>query len=183
MALTDKQKLFAAEYTVDLNATQAAIRAGYSAKAAAQIAYKLLQLTEVKEIIAASTKTRFERININADFVLQGLARIAKANATDLLRIDPSSGRAMIDLRNATPDVLETISSIEEEEFVDRVGSGRDAFEAVRKIRFKLHDKGQAYIALGRHLKLFTDRVEVEDVADPKEKLKDFLKKRRAAKE
>ncbi|ANY83325.1 hypothetical protein BB934_34035 (plasmid) [Microvirga ossetica] len=56
MPLTDKQKRFVEDYLVDLNATQAAIRAGYSAKTAEQQAYKLLQKTSVSEAIAASVQ-------------------------------------------------------------------------------------------------------------------------------
>ena len=181
--MTTKQRLFAAEYTKDLNATQAAIRAGYSPKTAVKTGHKLLQISEIAAIVAESTRQRLQKIDIDADFVLQGLARIARANATDLMRIDSKTGRVLIDLRNASPEVLETISSVEEEEFVDRVGPKRDDFEAVRKIRFKLHDKVAAYVTLGRHLKLWTDRVEVEEIADPKEKLKQFLASRRAKQE
>ena len=54
MPLTDKQKRFVEEYLVDLNATQAAIRAGYSEKTAEQQAYQLLQKTSVSEAIAAA---------------------------------------------------------------------------------------------------------------------------------
>lgn len=184
MALTPKKRLFAAEYQVDQNATQAAIRAGYSARSAAVTGHKLLQESEVQSLIASATKARFERISIDADFVLQGLARIARANATDFMRIDEKTGRAYIDFSNATPEMLEAISSVEEEEFVERTGPGRDDFEAVRRIRFKLHDKAGAYIALGRHLKLFTDRAEVDatvnEATDARSKLAARLSRRTA---
>ena len=67
MALTDKQKRFVEDYLVDLNATQAAVRAGYSAKTAEQQAYQLLQKTSVSEAIAAAQAARSERTELTQD--------------------------------------------------------------------------------------------------------------------
>ena len=67
MALTDKQKRFVEDYLVDLNATQAAVRAGYSAKTAEQQAYQILQKTSVSEAIAAAQAARSERTELTQD--------------------------------------------------------------------------------------------------------------------
>ena len=77
MALTKKQQLFVEEYLKDLNATQAAIRAGYSAKTAYAIAEKLLRKAEIKQAIQEAMKARSDRTEITQDRVLQELARLA----------------------------------------------------------------------------------------------------------
>ena len=78
MALTDKQKRFVEDYLVDLNATQAAVRAGYSAKTAEQQAYQLLQKTSVSEAIAAAQAARSERTELTQDWVLDRLREVTE---------------------------------------------------------------------------------------------------------
>ena len=79
MALTEKQKRFVSEYLVDLNATQAAIRAGYSQKTADRIGAELLGKTWVAAEIQKEIKKREQRTNITQDRVLEELAAIAFA--------------------------------------------------------------------------------------------------------
>jgi len=83
--LTAKQARFVQEYLLDLNATQAAIRAGYSAKTAEQQAYQLIQKTSVQARIEASQKARSSRTEIDADWVLTRLAAEANADLADLI--------------------------------------------------------------------------------------------------
>jgi len=71
MGITPKQSLFVAEYLVDLNATQAAIRSGYSEKTAEQIGYQMIQKTSVKSAIQEAMDKRVERTAITADYVLK----------------------------------------------------------------------------------------------------------------
>lgn len=78
MALTAKQQRFVEEYLIDLNATQAAIRAGYSAANADKIGPELLGKTRVAEAIQAAIALRSERTNITQDDVLKGLLSEAK---------------------------------------------------------------------------------------------------------
>jgi phage terminase small subunit len=73
MALTAKQERFVAEYLIDLNATQAAIRAGYSAKTAEQQGARLLGNAKVAAAIAAGQAARAERTNITQDYVLSSI--------------------------------------------------------------------------------------------------------------
>jgi len=75
--LTDKQKRFVEEYIIDLNAKQAAIRAGYSEKRAGEIGYQLLQKTTVENAIKLAMDSREKRTNISADRVLLEIARLA----------------------------------------------------------------------------------------------------------
>ena len=81
--LTDKQKRFVAEYLVDLNATQAAIRAGYSKKTADRIGPELLGKTCVSEAIQVAMRDREKRTEITQDRVLNELGKVAFAKAAD----------------------------------------------------------------------------------------------------
>lgn len=81
--LTEKQKRFVAEYLVDLNATQAAIRAGYSEKTAEQIGYQLLQKTSVQVAIQEAQDERSKRTEITQDMVVDELRAVAFAKAGD----------------------------------------------------------------------------------------------------
>ncbi len=77
MKLTAKQKKFCDEYLIDLNATQAAIRAGYSESTAKVIASQNLTKLNVQEYIAAKQSDASARNNITVDFVLNGIKDIA----------------------------------------------------------------------------------------------------------
>lgn len=70
MALTDKQEMFCREYLIDLNATQAAIRAGYSVKTANRIAAQNLSKLDIQNRIAELKAKRNEGMKIDADYVL-----------------------------------------------------------------------------------------------------------------
>ncbi len=84
--LTHKQILFAKEYLKDLNATQAAIRAGYSKKTAKQIATENLSKPAIAAAIQAGCKKRMEKVEVDADWVLQRLVEEAEADVADLYR-------------------------------------------------------------------------------------------------
>ncbi len=83
MALTEKQKRFVAEYLVDLNATQAAIRAGYSEKTAGSVGNENLKKPEIREALQKAIKDRESRTEITQDQVLGELRKVAFAKAAD----------------------------------------------------------------------------------------------------
>ncbi|HIC9159799.1 TPA: terminase small subunit [Salmonella enterica subsp. enterica serovar Nagoya] len=83
--LTDKQELFAREYLKDLNATQAAIRAGYSEKTANEQASRLLANVNVQTFVAELKATRVEQIGIDAAYVLKRLVEIDQMDVLDIL--------------------------------------------------------------------------------------------------
>lgn len=83
MALTEKQKRFVAEYLVDLNATQAAIRAGYKPKTAGQIGAENLKKPEIQEAISKANRDRQKRTEITQDMVVAELGKVAFAPAKD----------------------------------------------------------------------------------------------------
>ena len=74
--LNDKQETFCQEYVIDINATQAAIRAGYSEKTANRIASQLLSKLDIQERIAELKQERSKRTQIDADWVLMAAKKI-----------------------------------------------------------------------------------------------------------
>ena len=74
--MTGKQKLFVQEYLIDLNATQAALRAGYSAKTAAAIGLENLEKPIIKQAVSLLMSMRSQRLKITADEVLYDIEKI-----------------------------------------------------------------------------------------------------------
>ena len=99
MALTDKQAKFVDEYLIDLNATQAAIRAGYSANRASEIGYQQLQKTTVQEAIAEAMDNRSKRVQRTDDDVMRDLAAI-RADAMQIVH-DKDGNAVMLDKPSA----------------------------------------------------------------------------------
>lgn len=87
MALTEKQKRFADEYLTDLNATQAAIRAGYSEKTARSIGQRLLTKVDIQKYIQERLKERQERAEITQEMIVNELCKLGFAEVdTELLK-------------------------------------------------------------------------------------------------
>ena len=158
-----KQKRFCAEYLVDLNATQAAIRAGYSPASAGSIGYELLKKPDIRARIDKGIAEqelfgdRFfaeqeRRTGINADRVLRELGRIAFVSAPDLVNMDDATLK-----EGASADDLAAIASVKVKTIPGPMGDG---FE--REIR--LADKLKALELIGKHLGMFTDKVELNAV-------------------
>ncbi|WP_276972189.1 terminase small subunit [Tatumella ptyseos] len=88
MALTDKQEMFCREYLIDLNATQAAVRAGYSDKTANRTAHENLSKPDIQNRIAELKAERNEQVNIDATYVLRRLVEIDQMDVLDILNDD-----------------------------------------------------------------------------------------------
>ena len=95
MALNAKKNRFVEEYPVDLNATQAAIRAGYSKKTAYSIGQRLLKDVEIQEAIQKAMKDRSERTGITHDKVVEELGKVAFAEAHDYTDADLKYGNKL----------------------------------------------------------------------------------------
>jgi len=158
MALTAKQKVFVAEYLVDLNATQAAVRAGYSEKTAYSVGHENLKKPEVQSAIQAAMKSRSERTEIDADWVLKRLARDATADLADLYSesgaLKPVHEWPMA-WRTGLVAGIETVQ--------ERDGDGPDGapvYATVRKV--KLLDRTKLVELIGKHVDVgaFKDKVE-----------------------
>ena len=150
--LTAKQQKFVEEYLIDLNATQAAIRAGYSVKTADVIGYQLLQKTSVQEAIAKAMAERSRRTGVNQDRVVLELAKIAFVKMTDVVN---SNGEIKAD---ASPDDLSCIESIKYRESDNEFGGSVE-----REV--KIGSKLKALELLGKHLGMWNDKLDVNVTA------------------
>ena len=144
--LTPKQATFVREYLVDLNATQAAIRAGYSAKTADVQGPRLLGNVRVATAIQQSMDERADKTGITAERVLNEIAKLAFANLQDFYNANGS----LKEITELPRDVAAALSSTKV-----------NLTEACAVQEIKLHDKKGSLELLGRHLKLFTDKQEV----------------------
>lgn len=129
--LSEKQRLFIKEYLVDLNATQAAIRAGYSAKTAYRQGADLLHKTSIREAIEKAQAERSQRVEVTQDYVINNLVEI----------VERTMQRAPVTNRKG-------------EQIKDSKGRNVWCFDA------KAANK--ALELLGKHLGVFTDKVQTE---------------------
>ena len=161
--LTPKRERFIAEYLVDLNATRAAIRAGYSRGTARQIGCRLLRNGSVAEAIATAQAELAGKLGVTVERIVTELARIGFSDIRDIIRwrsvpaaasdVDRSETSAqatsVAEVRNAdelTPDAAAAIAEL--------------SLRPSGSIRVRLHDKRAALVALGKHLGMFGERRE-----------------------
>jgi phage terminase small subunit len=151
-----RQERFVEEYLVDLNAKQAAIRAGYSPRTAEVQGSRLLSYAKVQRALTARMAERSKRTEIEAD---RALLEIARIGFSDLRRLFHSDGR----LKHPDEWDDDTAASIASVEIVTRnLGAGE--VEYIHKI--KLWDKGKALEQLCKHLGLYRDQGSAERPVD-----------------
>ncbi|HFT0748672.1 TPA: terminase small subunit [Pseudomonas aeruginosa] len=170
MALTKKQRLFVDEYLMDLNATQAAIRAGYSTRRATEIGYQLLQRPEVAQAIQAAMAERSKRTEVEADYVIRRLREIDEMDVLDILE-DDGSFRSIRDWPRAWRQFL---SGIEIAELFEGRGDDRRIAGVLRKVKWP--DKLRNLELLSRHVGTESAALDLElkrlDVAKKRAELK-----------
>ncbi|WP_427928633.1 terminase small subunit [Agrobacterium cavarae] len=157
--LTAKQRAFVREYLIDLNATKAAIRAGYSEKTAHSQGPRLLENVGIAASIEKAKAQRSERTQIDADWLLKRLADEAVADIADLY--DENGGLKPVD---QWPLIWRQglVSGIEVEELFDGRGEDREHIGRVRKV--KLSDRIKRLELIGKHVDVqaFREKVEIE---------------------
>lgn len=154
--MTPKQQAFVREYLIDLNATQAAIRAGYSAKTADRIGPELLGKTCVATAINAELEKRAARTKIDADYVLHRLAEIDRMDVLDIMGDDMSLKPV-----SEWPKVWrQYLSGFDVAEMFEGRGEDREMVGILKKIKWP--DKVKNLELLGKHVgvQAFKDRVE-----------------------
>ncbi len=152
--LTPKQERFVQEYLLDLNATQAAIRAGYSEKTALQSGPRLLGNVGVKNAIDEALSRRAQRVEVRADDILRELMRIALADISLAFGEDGQ----LLKIKEMPEEIRRAVAGVETEELWE--GSGDSRMRIGDTVKVKFWNKPQALELLGKHLKLFTDKVE-----------------------
>lgn len=166
--LTVKQRTFVDEYLIDLNATQAAIRAGYSPDTAKDIGCENLAKPNIRAHIDKALAERSKRTGINADRVLLELAKMAFVNAADVINTEDATLKA-----DATPEDTAAIQSVKVKVIPTKDGKGVE-----REI--KMADKIKALELIGRHLGMFKDKLELSGGLDAeKTKLDDLIRQMR----
>jgi phage terminase small subunit len=153
-SLTSKQRRFVEEYLVDLNATQAAIRAGYSRKTARSIAEENLTKPDIAQAVAEAQAARAERTQMAADRALRELARIA---FSDIRSLFDKKG-ALRNIAELSEDEAAALAAVEVSEIFEGRGEDRRLIGYMRKVRF--WDKRAALELAMRHLGLLKERVE-----------------------
>lgn len=146
--LTLKQQRFVDEYLIDLNATQAAIRAGYSVKTAKEQGSQNLTKLNIQQAIAEKMAERSKRTGVNQDRIVLELAKIALVKMTDIV---DSYGKIK---DTATDDDLACIESIKYKSSESDTGSSEE-----REVR--IASKLKALELLGKHLGMWNDRLDV----------------------
>lgn len=134
---------------IDLNATQAAIRAGYSAKTANEQGARLLANVSIRARIDAAIAEQSRRTGINADVVVRELARIGRLNAGKVINFGDATVKG-----NASEDDLAAIASV-------KVKTSETDQGTIVEREVKFHDKNKALELLGRHLGMFNDKLQV----------------------
>lgn len=168
--MNERQKRFADEYLIDLNAEAAAIRAGYSSRYARGNAHKLVANGCIKKYIDERIEERKKRTEITQDRVLHELAIIAFSNAADYAAVvereayvEAEDGEQIRLLdEEGNPVMYRTVEPVLTKDLTDEqrralsvIKKGRDGFEV------KPYDKVRALELLGKHLGMFQDKVEV----------------------
>lgn len=152
--LTPKQKRFVDEYLIDLNATQAAIRAGYSPKTANEQGARLLVNVSIAKAIQEARDKRQQRTEITQDRVLQEYARLAFYDPRKLFRPD-GTPKPIEELDDDTAAALAGLDVREEFE-----GAGESRTFAGYTKKYKLANKLGALDSLAKHLGLFDSKEE-----------------------
>lgn len=148
MTLTPKMQRFIEEYLIDLNATQAAIRAGYSEKTADKIGHENLVKPEIKKALDVAMKERSERTQVTADMVVKELAKIGFSNMRKFASWS-KDGVSLIDSETLDEDDAACVQEV-----------SQTITEAGGSIKFKLHDKKSALDSLGKHLGMFVEKIQ-----------------------
>jgi phage terminase small subunit len=173
--LTAKQKRFVEEYLIDLNATQAAIRAGYSEDTAGAIGHENLKKPEIQDAISEAQAARSKRTEITADRVLQELAKVGFANASDVVNwgtkevafgYDDDGKRLpswqIGDAAMVRNEMAPFVEPIDRDDLPEHIKAAVSEVKMTRDgMAIKMHDKVGALEKIGRHLGMFKDKVEL----------------------
>jgi phage terminase small subunit len=145
-----RHKLFVLEYLKDLNASQAAIRAGYSAKSARTKGYELMKNPDIKLAIESAMDKRAKRLDISADKVLQEMAKIAFSDIRSVLHWEGNSV-TLVDASEIPENQARAIQEVTQRVTYDEDGNASTTFKV------KMYDKMRSLEALGRHLGIFNE--------------------------
>lgn len=159
--LTPKQAMFVKEYLVDLNATQAAIRAGYSKRTASEQGARLLANVKIQAALGELQQQRSDRLTISADRIEQELARIAFSQITDVVEWRREKLNNNPEQDDKPPVEIQQVQLINSNALPTEVTATiQEVAQTTHGVRIKLYDKLKALELLGRRHGMFIDKVE-----------------------
>lgn len=164
--MNERQKRFAREYVIDLNATRAAVAAGYSPKTANEQGSQVLANLSVRRYVDKLLSERATRLEVKADRVVEEMARLAFSNMQDYIAVAPDGTYKGIDFSKLSRDQASAIQEIRED---TTGGSGDGERKLILRTTLKLADKSRNLELLARHLGIFQDKLHVtglEGLAD-----------------
>lgn len=164
MAFTEKQKRFCDEYLIDLNATQAAIRSGYSKKTARQIGMENLTKPYIKEYIKKRMSEKEKELIADQDEIMKYLTAVMRREKRESVVVTLSKEKSTY-----VPDENGTM----------RKQTVKEDIPKLVEIPAKLSDANKAAELLGRRYGLYSDKVEVSGLSEEKSKLDNLIKQMR----
>lgn len=167
---TDKEKVFVHEYLTDNCGKDAAIRAGYSVRTAVKIAAELLQKPHIRGWLDERIEQKCEKLDVTVERIVQELALIGFQNLAGAFNKDNS----LKSIADMPEDIQRVISGIDIDELFEGRGEDREHIGYTKKIRS--WNKVDALKLLGQHLKMFTQKVEINE--RPKVFLRDLTGKK-----
>ena len=157
--LTPKQLLFCTEYLTDMNATRAALRAGYSSSTA--LNGQLMNIPKIKCYLQQQTQQRMERVQFTHDQVLRELGKIAFGNMADYFAADGSI-KPMNEVGNDAKAALWSVS-------VSDAGSGGsvigDNTDSKRLLKFRMYNKLSALDKIAKHIGFYKPEMKPAETA------------------
>lgn len=164
--LTPKQQRFVDEYLIDLNATQAAIRAGYSEKTARVVGAQNLSKLNIQAEIQKAMNEREKRTEVTADKVVQQLAKIAFSDIKDVVSWGEQDIVVGVNKQTGQPvkrrEMTIGVKPADEVDGTVLSEITETTNNQGRKIGVKLNDRMKALELLGRHLGMFRDNVNID---------------------
>lgn len=164
--MTPKQCRFVAEYLVDLNATQAAIRAGYSARTAVKIGSENLRKPDIASAIEAAMADRAARTEITADRVLKELAKIGFSDIRNV--VTWGEAIAVKDIETGEVTIANGVALVAADQLDESVAATIAEVSQTKDgtLKVKLHDKRAALVDIGRHLGMWNDSLKLKGDAE-----------------
>ena len=161
MALTPKQERFCQEYLIDLNATQAAIRAGYSEDSSRNQGSRMMTNDDIQDRLSELAQARQERVQVDQDWVLKNLRDIVEFSADKYVKVD-DFGQPFIDISGMTKAELKFLESVKVDEYFE--GRGEDARQ-VKAITIKgvpNSVKAKLLEIAAKHLRMFDEKEDTD---------------------
>jgi len=159
--ITDKMRQFVDEYLIDMNGTQAAIRAGYSEATAQEQSSQLLDRPDIRELVEQRQKDRIDRTQISQDLTVNELKAIALSDIADFVIVKEGG---VIEQRPFNELKKEQTRCVKKIRQTVRTAQSSDGtvIHQTAVLELELYDKVKSLELLGRHLGIFNDKLTLD---------------------